>query len=454
MNYQEPYRIHQINFDSIVYSKIKTTETKRIIFIKYNDNKKQNPFVIQCPSLLNINEPYRVSNDYHELEIPLITQEKDKSNNLFNFFEDLDKKIITDAKVYSKMWFENIKNDSIKFKKIVKESDNFKEGMIKLKIIKNTDFETMIQIENKKRISVKDIPVDYWCKMLIEIYAIVINYQAGTFSIFIRPIILSFKEKQIHNYNYKFLEDSDSDKEDVPDSELSGIFIRQKNRNKLDNSNLTSSNVKAADSQILNQLIDLVDKSSSSEKEDILNLLSEKIKNSSSSSEEKGKKNKTLLDEKIISYTKKELSPLSEEEVELDSTTPIFIPGSDKKLSKEKQLSRNKQLSSTSSSGGSSSSEGKRLEKNLSKLSSSEENELEKKLSLEEEDDDNKEENYDNKEEVDDKEENKKDDEEDENDEEDEEEDNNKELEKLLSKEKLSESSEKIKLTDSTSDDE
>jgi hypothetical protein len=404
MNYQEPYRIHQINFDNIVYSKIKSTETKRIIFIKYNENKKQNPFVIQCPSLLNINEPYRVSNDYHELEIPLITQEKDKSNNLFNFFEELDKKIITDAKVYSKIWFDNIKNDSIKFKKIVKDSDNFKEGMIKLKIIKNTDFETMIQIENKKRINVKDIPVDYWCKMLIEIYAVVINYQAGTFSIFIRPIILSFKEKQIHSYNYKFLEDSDSDKEDVPDSELSGIFIRQKN--KLENNDLTSSNIKAADSHVLNQLIDLVEKSSSSEKEQLLESLSEKITKSKSSSEEKLKN--TLL-EKITSYVKKELSPLSDDNDTEDKVKVL------NKYSESDDEELEKKLSNLSSSD--------EEKYNKKENENDDENNLEKKLSLEYTEDT-------------------------------EDTENNKKLEKLISKERLSESSEKIKLTDSTSDDE
>jgi hypothetical protein len=275
MNYQEPYRIHQIDLSNIVYTKVKTTETKKLVFIKYQDNKKIKPLVIQCPSLLNINQPTKVSNDYHELEIPLITQEKDKAKLLNKFFEDLDDKIIDDAKYNSTLWFDGIKEnkDSIKYKRIMKDSDSFPDGALKIKVIKNIDFETMLQIENKSRINVQDIPVNYWCKMLLEVYALVINHQTNTFSLFLRPIILSFKDKQASKYNYTLLEDSDSDKDemDVPDSELSSIFMKQVTKRSKDN-NLTSSQVKileevsSTSSSNSDNDEDLLKSSSSSEK--------------------------------------------------------------------------------------------------------------------------------------------------------------------------------------------
>ena len=139
--------------------------------------------------------------------------------------------------------------NSIKYKKIIKESDIYKDGVIKIKIIKNADFQTLLQIENKKRINVKELPVNSWCKMLIEVYAIVINIQNNTFSLFLRPIILSFKEKEISNYNYKFLEDSDSDKEDVdiPDSEINGLFI--KNIKTVNSDSVTSSQINVLPSE-------------------------------------------------------------------------------------------------------------------------------------------------------------------------------------------------------------
>ena len=165
MNLQEPFKTYDIDLNNIVYTKVKTSESKKIIYIKYKDvaDKKNNlkPLVVQIPSILNTNEPAKITEDYYELEIPLITQEKRKNEPLINFFENLDKQIIKDAKINSKTWFENINDtNSIKYKKIIKESDSYKEGILKIKIIKNNDFETLLQIVNKKKITVKEIPVN------------------------------------------------------------------------------------------------------------------------------------------------------------------------------------------------------------------------------------------------------------------------------------------------------
>ena len=162
MNLQEPFRTHQIDFNKIVYTKIKTSDKKKIIYIKYNDNKINKPLVIQLPSILNLNQPVKINEEYYELEIPLITQDKDKSDNLINFLEYLDKKIIQDAKDNSKIWLEGFSaNNSIKYKKIIRESDLYKEGVIKIKIIKNNDFETLLQVDNKKRITIKLVSFKY-----------------------------------------------------------------------------------------------------------------------------------------------------------------------------------------------------------------------------------------------------------------------------------------------------
>jgi hypothetical protein len=270
MNLQEPFRIHQIDYNNIVYTKIKTNETKKIIFIKYNEDKNNHkPFVIQIPTLLNLNDPVKITEDYYELEIPLITQEKDKSTGLINFFEELDKKIVQDAKTNSKTWFEGISGtSSIKYKKIIKESDLYKDGLVKIKIINNNEFKTLLQIENKKRINIKELPVNSWCKMLVEVYAVVINIQNNTFSLFLRPIILSFKEKEVSNYNYKFLEDSDSEKEDVdiPDSEINGIFIKNIvnfNNEKVDNATSSQVNIISSKEDIVNEKMTSILSSSS-----------------------------------------------------------------------------------------------------------------------------------------------------------------------------------------------
>jgi len=299
MNLQEPFRIHQIDYNKIIYTKIKTNENKKIIFLKYDDDKNTNkPLVIQIPTLLNLNEPVKITEEYNELEIPLITQEKEKTSGIVNFFEELDKKIVHDAKINSKTWFEGISmTNSIKYKKIIKESDIYKDGVIKIKIIKNADFQTLLQIENKKRINVKELPVNSWCKMLIEVYAIVINIQNNTFSLFLRPIILSFKEKEVSNYNYKFLEDSDSDKEDVdiPDSEINGLFIK---------------NIKTvtADSVTSSQINILPSEGSKINIPDILSTTTESSLESSTSSEKMDKE----IYQKSVSSDKIKLSESSD----------------------------------------------------------------------------------------------------------------------------------------------
>jgi hypothetical protein len=137
MNFQEPYRIHQINFDNLSFNKIKTVyntnETvilKKIITIKYNDKNVQKPLVIQIPTLLNENLPMKAK-DYHDLEIPLITEEKNKVVNLINFFENLDNKIISEAKKNSKLWFDKIPSKNcVKYKRIIKDSDRYKDGVL------------------------------------------------------------------------------------------------------------------------------------------------------------------------------------------------------------------------------------------------------------------------------------------------------------------------------------
>lgn len=335
MNYQEPYRIHQINLSNIVYTKVKTTETKKLVFIKYEDNKKIKPLVIQCPSLLNINQPTKVSNDYHELEIPLITQEKDKAKLLNKFFEDLDDKIIDDAKYNSTLWFDGIKNnkDSIKYKRIIKESDSFPDGALKVKVIKNIDFETMLQIENKSRINVQDIPVNYWCKMLLEVYALVINHQTNTFSLFLRPIILSFKDKQASKYNYTLLEDSDSDKDemDVPDSELSSIFMKQVTKPSNDNE-LTSSQVKLMEK--IGEELSSTSSSSSNNDEDLL-------KSSTTTSSSSEREIKSIIKEELV-----KLTPIQEkeEDTKTEETSTILQPDT---ITKEESDTKTKEESDT-----------------------------------------------------------------------------------------------------------
>jgi len=224
MNSQEPFKINHIDFNKIAYPKNRSNDKKKIILIKYNDKGKLKNFVFQTPTLLNIGKA-QMFNGYYEIELALVGKEKNSVNDLIDFLYELENKIKKDAQSYASEWF-NItdKNQTINFQKIIRESDNYSSGTIKIKIIKNNDFETVLQQNNSKKINVDSILEDSWCKMILECYAIWINSN-NDFGIFLRPILISFTPKEI--YNYKFIEDSDEgDDFDVPDTEVNNnIFM-------------------------------------------------------------------------------------------------------------------------------------------------------------------------------------------------------------------------------------
>ncbi len=234
MNYQEPYKTSNIDLNKIVYPKIKANQNKKIILLKYNDKGKLRNLAFQTPTLLNPHKPNH-SKAYSELELALIGKEQNKVENFTIFLNNLEKKIKTDAQFNSSKWFDiSESNDTINFQRIIRDSEDFKEGTIKVKLIKNDDFETVVQLNNSKRISFDDIPEDSWCKMILECYAIWIN-SSNDFGIFLRPILVSFTPREKQIYNYKFVEDSEDEDNifEVPDTDASNnVFMKIEQTNK------------------------------------------------------------------------------------------------------------------------------------------------------------------------------------------------------------------------------
>ena len=221
MNSQEPLKISNIDFTKIVYPKSRSNQNKKIILIKYNDKN----FVFQTPTLIKISVS-DFTNGYAELEVALQGKGKEqgKVNKFIKFLNDLENKIKLDAQYNANSWFNVNDNQIINFQKIIRESDNYSNGTIKIKIIKNNDFKTLLQLNNNKKIDIDSIPQDSYCKMILECYAIWINSN-NDFGLFFRPVLISFSPKEI--YNYKFLEDSDDDNDfDMPDTEVNNIFLK------------------------------------------------------------------------------------------------------------------------------------------------------------------------------------------------------------------------------------
>jgi len=226
MNYQDPLKISSVDFNKMVYPKQKQTHNKKIILIKLNEKNKLKNFVFQTPTLLNINKPEKNNaKGYSEIELAFIGKEQTKVNRFIKFLNDLEMKLKNDAIYNAATWF-NLKgdNDMINFQKIVRESSEYKNGTFKLKILKNADFETILQLDNSKKIKLQDIPENSWCKMILEVYAVWINSN-NDFGIFLRPVLISFTPRE-EVYNYRFIE-SDEEDDDIPDTEINdNVFVK------------------------------------------------------------------------------------------------------------------------------------------------------------------------------------------------------------------------------------
>jgi hypothetical protein len=239
MNYQEPLNINNIDFSKIVYPNSRSSQNKKIILIKYNDRGKLKNFVFQTPTLLNLYKAQELTN-YSEIEIALSGKEEPKISKFINFLNKLEQQIKQDALAQSSSWFDINENiQTINFQKIIRESEHHDSGTIKLKIINNSDFKTSLKINNNKTINVGEIPEDSWCKMILECYAIWIN-SSNDFGLFLRPVLISFTQKEI--YNYKFIDESDNEDEiNVPDTEInSNIFMKINKSSKTKYNNSTT----------------------------------------------------------------------------------------------------------------------------------------------------------------------------------------------------------------------
>jgi len=246
----EPYKFSEINLNKLIYSKPKQSGNKKVVLIKYNDNNKPGNLVFQTPTIYNLTEP-DIKKGYGEIEVALHGKEKHKTDDFISFLLKLENQVKQDAKVNASSWFDlNEENESINFQKLIREMDGLDSGILKLKLIKNNDFETELinNVNNRKtKLLLTEVPCDCWCKMLLEVYAIWINTN-NDFGIFLRPVLVVFTPTEKKQYNYKMIEESDSDKEDefeIPDTEINdnintNIFMSLNNIKQNKNNNTTS----------------------------------------------------------------------------------------------------------------------------------------------------------------------------------------------------------------------
>jgi hypothetical protein len=191
MNVQEPYKISDISLNNIVFKKTKLIGNKKIIFLKYKDDKLNN-FVIQLSKIKNNNV-----NNQNEIEFII------DNPNYITLFEKLDDFIIDQAQK-NHTWFDHLDNrSSMNYQRILRDDNS-----IKLRLCNNEELVTKLFINDDISYNFDDIiSNESTTKMILEIYAVWIK--SNSFGLLLRPIniLMKFNEKTV--YNYKFLEDSE-----------------------------------------------------------------------------------------------------------------------------------------------------------------------------------------------------------------------------------------------------
>ena len=165
---------------------------------------------------------------YSYLDVPLLGKKKDKVNEFVNFLEKLDEKIIYDAKLNSASWFKDYDiDDNVNFQRLIRISENKNtKGELRLKIIDNSQFKTVLKLNNKKIINEDEIPENQFCKIILEMQAVWVNKNG--FGIFFRPILISFYPVINKKIQYQLIE-SDEEIDDIIDSDESNDTIFEKN---------------------------------------------------------------------------------------------------------------------------------------------------------------------------------------------------------------------------------
>ena len=232
----EPFKIDDIKFDNIHYTTNKEKGKTKLIYFKYKKNNSLKKMVVQMPTLL-CEDNFISNGSYYSLDIPLITKNENKKNEIIDFLEQFDNKILYDGNINSSLWFTS---NEVNFRKTVRYNND--KPFIKLKILNNLEFNTILQLNNGKRISINEVPKKSWIKMLLEFNCIHINN--NNFGLYIKPVLISFSPIEIPKYVLLDDSDNEDDIEQINDMlDNTEIFIKSTGNE--------SSNIKQNESTIL-----------------------------------------------------------------------------------------------------------------------------------------------------------------------------------------------------------
>ena len=233
----KPYFPETFDFNNIKYSRVYNDKNNKKTIFLY-DKEIGNKIYIQSPECKNVMNII-TKDKYSELNIPIYGKNQYKINNFVNFLKQLDSKIINDAKINKKEWFDQAQK--IKYRSLIKNIHDdyidtveykmgmFNNGIIKLKVTSSTSI-----TEDQKQITINNLHFDSYIRTIFQVYAIWIT--DDLFGLFLKPIKIDQKTKLIQEIN--FIDDSDNETIDSEIDNMSDYSETQKNivQNKINQS--------------------------------------------------------------------------------------------------------------------------------------------------------------------------------------------------------------------------
>lgn len=196
------FKINEVNFDNIQYTNISNQNGVNVVNVSIINNKKKLPLLVQIDDLYmpdDILQSKVNGKTIYELVLPIAGRTMEDTKSIKTFFENLDNKILNDAKQYRTLWgfSDNQKYKSILRKVEFDENDNenveenifYKNGLLKFKLLENSNYAPSIYDTNRTKIITNDyvnkVTGGNYVKSIIEIVAI--WSKNNIFGLYIRP---------------------------------------------------------------------------------------------------------------------------------------------------------------------------------------------------------------------------------------------------------------------------
>ena len=239
--------IDDIDFSCIIFSSImRTSQYKSYINIYYkNKDSEYVPFIIHIPYMYSKNNIVKKKTKIstHEIIASILSKKKEITDNIISFLKKLENKCINYIKNNCKDIFNS--KDKIIYKSIIKYIDNdeyiYKNGLLKIKILKNNKINTQVLDENNNIIenycNNMDTPPPFYLQSVIEVHSIWIKNNIFGITLLCHKLKISKDEKPIASINTFSYIDESSEEIDT-------------NRDNINNIN----NINSSD-QILNSII-------------------------------------------------------------------------------------------------------------------------------------------------------------------------------------------------------